>query len=610
MSDSRSRISDLYHRTLDQPPGARRAYLDEACDGDDVLRAEVESLLRYEPAAAELLERPAAAIAGGTASPPARPTMVDVQLGPYTILAPLGAGGMGEVYRARDTKLGREVALKILPPHLTADPERRARFVREARVLATLNHPHIGAIYGLEDADGVTALALELVEGQTLANRLARGPLPVPQALAVARQIADALDAAHEKGIVHRDLKPANIVVQSAPGSSDVSAKVLDFGLAKLMADPRGQVGEHQDGSVAGTEDGRILGTPAYMSPEQARGLPVDKRTDIWAFGCVLFEMLSGRRPFDGDTLTDTFAHILEGEPDWAALPAETPAPIRRLLRRCLRKDAPRRLHDVADAAIEIDECDVTEPSSGPAPGVPRASRETRWWILAAVLVIAAVTGAVWFLTPRLAPADGTPYAEFPIRPPAGVTFAGPYLRFALAPDGSHLAFPAMHQNRATLWVRPLKSLDARMIPGTEEGGGFSPFWRPDSRELGFFAGGKLRTIPLAGGPAFNVADVQAAPAALSGSTWNREDVIVFQQRPGGPLERVSARGGTPTPVTALEDGDRGHRWPFFLPDGHRFLYAAERDDGGLDLRVGSLDAAPRYRSARRSRVRCTPPVI
>ncbi len=285
--DRRNHVSGLYHAALQRPPGERAAFLKEACDGDEALRQEIESLLGYEAASARFLETPAA-------------HMVGRELGPYRIVAPLGAGGMGEVYRARDSKLGRDVAIKILPSHFTADPERRARFAREARLLATLNHPHIGAIYGLEEADGVAALVLELVEGPTLAERLERGPLPISDALAIARQIAEALDAAHEKGIVHRDLKPANIVLQGAGASGVPSgewrAKVLDFGLAKTTA-----VGlppdltQRPSGSLDGTAEGRILGTPAYMSPEQARGQAVDKRTDIWAFGCVVFEMLSGR---------------------------------------------------------------------------------------------------------------------------------------------------------------------------------------------------------------------------------------------------------------------------------------------------------------------------
>ena len=363
--DRRHEISHLYHAALKHEPAERTAFLKEACEGDEALRQEIESLLRYESGSGRFLETPASGVvAGALVGSPRKTEMIGRQLGPYTIVAPLGAGGMGEVYRARDSKLGRDVAIKVLPPDFMSDPERRARFAREARSLATLNHPHIGAIYGLEEAEGVTALVLELVEGPTLADRLERGPLPVSDAVAIARQIADALEAAHEKGIVHRDLKPANIVLQgragaSGPTSGDPRAKVLDFGLAKTMTvGLDGDLTQRPSASLGRTAEGRILGTPAYMSPEQARGQAVDKRTDIWAFGCVLFEMLAGQRPFGGDTMSDTFVSILEREPDWSALPAGTPASIRTLLDRCLRKDPRKRLHDIADAFIDIDDRD------------------------------------------------------------------------------------------------------------------------------------------------------------------------------------------------------------------------------------------------------------
>ena len=382
-------ITDLYHAALERAPEDRDAFLREACDGDEALRREVGSLLGYNDAAAPFLETPAAGqVARALAAAGSRTQMLNRQLGSYTILAPLGAGGMGEVYRARDSKLGRDVAIKILPSHFIADPERRARFAREARLLATLNHPHIGAIYGLEESDGLSALVLELVEGPTLADRLERGPLPIPEALAIARQIAEALDAAHEKGIVHRDLKPGNIVLQSSANaagvpSSETRAKVLDFGLAKTWAvGLDGDLTQRPSGSLDGTAEGRILGTPAYMSPEQARGQAVDKRTDIWAFGCVLYEMLTGRRAFDGNTMSDTFVSILEREPDWTALPTKTPAPIRALLERCLRKDPRKRLHDIADALIELD--DASKPNAlvgTPVHAVPDTLTRGRTWL-------------------------------------------------------------------------------------------------------------------------------------------------------------------------------------------------------------------------------------
>jgi serine/threonine protein kinase len=321
-ADETDRLSEIYHRAVERPPGERNEFLREACGGDEALRQEVESLLAYESASARFLERPAAELA---VSASVEVDLIGRQFGSYRILALLGAGGMGDVYRAHDGTLNRDVAIKILPAQFGADPERRARFAREARLLATLNHPHIGAIYGVHEADGLSALVLELVEGPTLAERLARGAMPVADSLSIARQIAEALEAAHDKGIVHRDLKPANVVLQglagTESGSSELRAKVLDFGLAKTLA-----VGSEHDlthrtaDSLDGTAEGRILGTPAYMSPEQARGLPVDRRTDIWSFGCMLFEMLSGQRPFEGETMTDTVARILEREPDWVEL--------------------------------------------------------------------------------------------------------------------------------------------------------------------------------------------------------------------------------------------------------------------------------------------------
>ena len=497
---SRDRISDLYHRALARTPEERSAFLRRRATGTTALRQEVESLLGYESAAARFLETPAAVVAGDIARTPIS-QMIGRQLGPYTIVAPLGAGGMGEVYRARDSKLGRDVAIKILPSHFTADPERRARFAREARLLATLNHPHIGAIYGLEETDGVTALVLELVEGPTLADRLARGPLPIADALAIARQIAEALDAAHEKGIVHRDLKPANIVLQGAAThrrvpSGDLRAKVLDFGLAKTMA-----VGRDRDltsvprARSTAPRTGRILGTPAYMSPEQARGQAVDKRTDIWAFGCVLFEMLSGRRAFDGDTVTDTFARILEHEPDWAALPAETPASIRTLLERCLQKDPRKRLHDIADALIEIDDGARPIVTASAAAAVPRGTRQRLAWISAALLAgIMLGAGAVGLLQQRLAPHAGGSI-ELAMTPPTGTRFAGPRVPFSLAPDGRHMAIVAVTGNAPpTLWIRPVESGEAaRPRPGTE--GAENPFWSPDERRTQI---SDLRSLPRA----------------------------------------------------------------------------------------------------------------
>jgi serine/threonine protein kinase/Tol biopolymer transport system component len=586
LPERRDLISDLYHRALARAPEERAAFLAEACKGDEALREEVQSLLEFEPASARLLERPAVAVAAGATS---ATSMIDRQLGPYTIVAPLGAGGMGEVYRARDSRLGRDVAIKILPAHFTADSERRARFAREARLLATLNHPHIGAIYGLEESAGVSALVLELVEGETLAARLERGPLPLAGALAIARQIAEALEAAHEKGIVHRDLKPANIVLQGAFDgvSTAVRAKVLDFGLARPMAVDLAGPTAPASGSFGGTADGRILGTPAYMSPEQARGLTVDKRSDIWAFGCVLFEMLSGRRAFDGATITDTLACILDHQPDWAALPADTPAPIRTLLERCLRKDPKRRLHDIADALIEMEEGALPTASAGarlsPARSGSRRYRDWLPWTVAAVLGMALITMA--WSSRRVAPTTPGDVVEFPINPPGQMSQLTD--RFAISPDGRHVAFTARSEGHSVLYVRSLETLELRMLAGTE--GALYPFWRPDSQAIGFFAAGQIKTIQLSGGVPVSVC------RGTGEGTWNQADVIVFGGASGYlggvALQRVSARGGTPSAVTSLKDDEFAHGFPSFLPDGEHFLYLAQ-SSASSELRVGSLTSA------------------
>ena len=518
----RELLSRLYHAALECPPEERSAFLKDACAGDATLQGELESLLRYEPAAGRFLDIPAAQIVANAHKP--EPEMVGRQLGPYKISALLGAGGMGEVYLARDAKLGRDVAIKILPANFTADSERRARFAREARLLATLNHPHIGAIYGLEESDGVAALVLEFVDGPTLADRLKQGPLAIAEALAIARHIAEALEAAHEKGIVHRDLKPANIVLQrtanaSGVPSGDVRAKVLDFGLAKTITvrlDRELTIGSD---SFNGTADGRILGTPAYMSPEQARGHAVDKRTDIWAFGCVLFEMLTGRPAFGGEAVSDTFVNVLEREPDWAALSDNTPASIRTLLRRCLTKDPQKRLHDVADARIELDEIDPALGSSigaaivPPLVVAPHRKREWLGWVAAGVLSVAS---AVLYF--RAAPPPIGPL-EVPIAPPENSFFqvGSSAPGFEISPDGQQVAVAASSRGTSTLWVRPIAAPAWRELPGTE--GAFGPFWSPDSQSLGFFSGGKLKTVTVGGGSPVVVTD---APESVKREHFQR----------------------------------------------------------------------------------------
>ena len=580
-----AQVEQICQSALDLDGTSRAAYLVESCGDDAELRREVESLLAHERSAQHFIEEPALDAAARTLS---TDDLLGEWIGPYEVVSLLGSGGMGDVYRARDPQLGRDVAIKVLPTVFLGDPERLARFHREARVLASMNHPHIGAIYGVEqDPAGRPALVLELVEGPTLAERLresrARSGLPVAEALAIASQIGRALEAAHDKGIIHRDLKPANITL-----TANGTVKVLDFGLAKVAGPVDGAADRLPTAlPISEIRPNVILGTAAYMSPEQARSATVDKRTDVWALGCVLFEMLCGQRPFDGASTADTLARILEREPDWSALRADTPPSIRMLLQRCLRKDPEQRLHDVADVRIEIDECHLT------APRAPAGMRRTRplIWIMTAVVVATSLLAMV--LVQLRAPESPSELFEFPVGPPDNLTFPGSYGGFAVAPDGRQLVVIAASDNRKSLWVRPIGAPRYRQIPGTE--GALFPFWRPDGLEIGFFAGGKLKTVPLRGGLPTIVCDApdrhEGSGRDEVGGTWNRDDVIVFMSS-ALTLQRVQARAGaTPVAITTLAKGETAHRWPSFLPDGRRFLYLALGRPGDLgELRIGSLD--------------------
>ena len=412
---------------------------------------------------------------------------------------------MGEVYLAHDTKLGRDVAIKVLPDLFAADPDRLARFQREAQLLASLNHPHIAAIYGLEESSpsagsgqaGVRALVLEFVDGPTLADRIARGPIPLDEALTFGRQIADALDGAHEHGVVHRDLKPANVKVRP-----DGTVKVLDFGLAKLTAPPEAEVRAGSAGtsnsptltSPAMTRQGVILGTAAYMSPEQAHGSEVDKRADIWAFGCVLYEMLTGTRAFGGEHVTDALAAVVRADPDWHRLPADTPPAIRRLLRWCLQKDRRLRVRDIADVRTEID--DVQKNPFADGDHVPTSGRRGRMMLAAALAVVTLIAGALAIVAFRPAP----PAPELRLEISAQGTGEDNLrtVSFAISPDADVVAFVATSEGLPQLWLRPLASPSARPLSGTS--GATFPFWSPDSRSLGFFADGKLKCIDIDGG--------------------------------------------------------------------------------------------------------------
>jgi serine/threonine protein kinase len=474
-------ISDLHHRALAHAPADRARFLREVCPDDEALRQEIESLLQFESAAEGFLERPAvAAAADGPGSDVAQgfkpASMLGRTLGAYTLTEHIGAGGMGEVYRARDGKLGRDVAIKVLPLHFASDPDRRSRFAREARVLATLNHPNIGAIYGLEEAEGVTALVLELVGGETLAHRLERGPLPLFHAIAVAVQIADALDAAHEKGIVHRDLKPANIVLQGATDfpSSDLRTKVLDFGIAKLVT---GGV-EGETTLTGDTLEGHIVGTPAYMSPEQARGQAVDARTDVWAFGCVLYEMIVGRSAFRGATASDTISKVLERDPDWQALPSSTSSSIQRLLRRCLEKDPKLRLHAIADANFDLEEARAESRQQLRTAAPSRASRS---WAIAATLIVLASAVAAWQVwstrganlpSPRVMPLTSYPGIE------ASPTFSHDGRQVAFSWDGEQ----GNNEDIYVVMVGADNPLPVTRDPARD----VSPAWKPDGSEIAF----------------------------------------------------------------------------------------------------------------------------
>jgi Tol biopolymer transport system component len=503
------------------------------------------------------------------------------QLGPYEITAPLGAGGMGEVYRATDTKLRREVAIKVLPEDVAGDNERLARFEREAHVLASLNHPHIASIYGLEESGGVPCLVLELVEGETLADRLSSGALPLEEALEVARQIAFALEAAHERGIIHRDLKPANVKI-----TPEGTVKVLDFGLAKAFEDDAAE--STADASLSptltmsATRAGVILGTAAYMSPEQARGKRINKRTDIWAFGCVLYELLSGRRAFDGETVSDIIVRILEHEPDWQELPAGTPLKIRELLQRCLRRDQRDRLHDIADARIEIDEvlADPSGPSAQGSATQPRRRVVLPWTFVAALAVLAGLLGMRLL---QLAPRHDTEW--FAIVPPNSTSGIG--LEPAVSPDGRTVVFRALNDaGVATLWVRAFGSASSRELPGTE--GGYHPFWSPDGRSVGFHSldTGKLYRVDIADGTVEVLADATQA----FGGTWGSDGRILFAPTPFSGLYVVPATGGQATRVTQTESVGPFQAWPYFLPDGNHFLFVGGQTYVEARLFLGSLD--------------------
>ena len=545
---------------LERPPEERRAFVEGACAGDAAMRQQLESLLHYASRASGFLETPLMLHAGMLTATPAMADLVGRQVGPYQIVAPLAKGGMGEVYRARDGNLNREVALKFLPPHLASNPERRRRFAREARLLATLTHPNIGRIYGWVEDGAHIALVLELVEGPTLAERLASGPLPVSEAVEIASQIAQALDAAHEKGIVHRDLKPANIVLQTSAGSGVVRATVLDFGLAKETLEGPTADGDVPSDSTETTIDGRILGTPTYMSPEQARGAALDKRTDLWAFGCVLFEMLTGEAPFEGRTAAETIARVLAHEPDWTRLPKHLPRALHDVLRRCLQKDPAHRIRDVRDAVLSLDDS---------SPLAVTGRTRIRWMpVVALAAAGAAVLLAIsWPTVVPLSKATSVPVMHLDIDlGPAAAIDAGMSRTIGIAPNGERVLFISDGQLRS----RRLDDGASVPLAGTE--GAVSFAFSPDSHSVAFVADRKLKQMPVGGGAVTTICEVDAA--SVRGITWGDDNTIVFAEISGG-LKRVAAGGGSVEPLTQLDAREFSHRWPRFLPGAGAVLFTS-----------------------------------
>jgi eukaryotic-like serine/threonine-protein kinase len=495
------------------------------------------------------------------------------RLGPYEIASVLGAGGMGEVYRARDTRLKRDVAIKILPAAFAQDPDRIARLQREAEVLATLNHPNIGAVYGFEESAAATGIVLELVEGPTLADRIVHGALPLDEALAIAKQIADALDAAHDKNIIHRDLKPANVKV--TPGGK---VKVLDFGLAK-MADAEPARGSSLSMSptlaVQATSAGLILGTAGYMSPEQARGKAVDRRTDIWSFGCVLYEMLTGHKVFEtGETVSDAVAAILTREPEWTALTPQVPEPIRRLLRRCLEKDPDRRLHHIADARIEITDA-MTAPSSDQAlVQVVPSSSWTRFlpWAVAAIAVGLAAF-VLWGTSSSTT--EVAPVRRLELTLPAGVEMFTSSRTVAVSPDGARVAFVGVLAGTRQVYLRALDQFESLPVRGSDNA--TACFFSPDGQSIGFVtAAGLLRVVSLSDGL---VTTVTEGASFSYGAAWGPGDRIVFVR--AGTLWQIARSGGLPVQLTKLDgpQPDLLHAFPVFVPGGKALLFAALSGD-------------------------------
>ncbi len=598
-----ARIRQLFEELSELPEGERSEFLDRACEDDQSLRHELTSLLRYADSVeagfddlahdvvapvlealredfaglSTLLDQAAAQAEDGSSSWTGR------RVSHFEINESIGRGGMGEVYRATDTRLNRDVAIKVLPEAFTSDPERLARFEREAKVLATLNHPSIGQIYGLEEAESTKALVLELVEGRTLADRIKRGPIPIEEALAIARQIADALEAAHEQGIIHRDLKPANVKVRD-----DGTVKVLDFGLAKVFeAGPEGA--ETQSPTVTEvTRPGIIMGTAAYMSPEQAKGKSIDKRSDVWAFGCVLYEMLTARRTFEGDSVSEIMAGVIKGDPDWDALPASLSPALVTYLKRCLEKDPRARIRDIGDVSLALRGAfDVSAPS---------ASQLSVWQrpipIVLAGLALIALTGlAVWAIkvgrTTEAPASAAVPLSRSTILLPESLQLPPNGGAIAVSPDGQTVVFAGLREDGSRqLFRRPIDHFAAEPMMDTE--GGRDPFFSPDGQWVGFTATGVLRKVALAGGPSQKLAELPDGPG-LRGGFWGDDGKLLLGRAPG--LAEVPEEGGKLVMLLdKVVDDRRPEASPYYpqaLPESGAILFtlSLHEPDGG-DLQV------------------------
>ncbi len=580
-------IEEIYHAALERPPSDRSAFLKKTCDGDHELQQEVESLLANE--ANTHFVRLAVDAAAVKFAKDSGASLAGVEVGSYQVLSLIGKGGMGEVYAARDIRLDRKVAIKKLPKAFVSDPERTGRLEREAKLLASLNHPNVAAIYELDNHDGVSYLVMEFVPGETLAEVLKAGLLGWRQALQIAIQVTEALEAAHEKGIIHRDLKPANIKI-----TPEKKVKVLDFGLAKALSGDTGGPDLSQLPTMRNdaTKDGMILGTPAYMSPEQVRGKPLDKKTDIWSFGCVLYEMLTGATPFGGETIPDSLAKVLESEPDWELLPAEVPVAIRKLLKRCLHKEKRQRLQDAIDARLEIEDA-LAAPQDATSTKVPR---HVPLWSIAALIAVTVITGiAAWNLKQETAP-EPHPVAQLaiPLPPGEGQVGTESHSPLALSPDSTRLVYVVRRAGSSQLYLRRMDRNEFTPMPGTE--GASGPFFSHDGQWVGFSSGsdGKLKKVSVNGGAPQIVCDTSTANQA----SWGTNETIVFatNSRVGG-IYQVPASGGKATILIAPDPdkGETGYNWPYFLPGAKAILFTVHASKSADDAIVAySLETGER----------------